>query len=324
MTVAAKAEWALVRVLAASFRKYHPEIPFFVLLADETGPWLDPDSEPFEVVTLDNVLDPTIWQNRRNRMNRMEFTYSLTADVLLFLLDRGFDRVAFIKQESLLLARIDHVIRQLESCSILLTPHLPRALEGHDAFDREANILQSGMYNVGFLGLSDSSETRRFLAWWSDRCDEYCYRDVPDGGHFEQRWLDLVPGLFDNVNFIRDDGFNLAHWNFPEALPIQRTGEYWRTVRGAFCTFVRFSGFEFDAPDHTSMYRRSQSTETLSDAKQIFEKYREALEDADHRYWRRLPWFNTRGPYVGIIERVGQIWQQKRWLRSQRNPQGAK
>ena len=53
----------------------------------------------------------------------------------------GFGRVAFIKQESLLLARIDTVLQQLGTGTILLTPHLPRALRGPGAFAREANIL---------------------------------------------------------------------------------------------------------------------------------------------------------------------------------------
>ena len=34
--------------------------------------------------------------------------------------------------------------------------------------------------------------------------------------HYDQRWLDLVPALFDDVHIVRDPGCNVAYWNLPE------------------------------------------------------------------------------------------------------------
>lgn len=163
VTAAAKSEWALVRTLWESFHRHHPGIPFFALLTDEPDGLFDPEQEPFEVLRLDDLeLDDKAELVRS--MDRMEFTYALTPALLLAIHRKGFGRACFLKQESLVVASMLEVVNQLAGCSILLTPHLPAALSGEVGFSREANILQSGIYNVGFIGVRDTEQGREF---WS-------------------------------------------------------------------------------------------------------------------------------------------------------------
>src|ERR671935_35916 len=73
-----------------------------------------------------------------------------------------------------------------------------------DALPSEMTFLQSGIFNLGFLGLSDTATTRRMLAWWQRRCAELCIVRVEDGLFVDQKWMDLVPVLFNDTTIVTD------------------------------------------------------------------------------------------------------------------------
>ena len=202
-------------MLARSFRAHHPDIPFYVLLADEVDGYFDPDLEPFHVIPLSNLAIPD-----RERFQfhyaQQPLSYAVTPFLLEHLLDRGFSRLMFFKQESLVLGDHSAVVDLLERHPIVLTPHLLAPLDGPDRISRELNILQSGIFNVGLLGVAEHDTARRFLRWWQDRVYAHCRHAVPEGMHYEQRWLDLVPAFFEGAHVLRDPAFNVAHWNLPE------------------------------------------------------------------------------------------------------------
>jgi hypothetical protein len=155
-------------VLANSFRARHPDIPFFVLLADENDGQFDRASEPFRILSLSDLAIPDL-PRFRFHYRQQELTYASTPYLLAHLLQRGFTSACFFKQESLVLDDLTPVLDQLATCSILLTPHLLKPLTGIERHERELNILQSGVYNVGFLGVTDTATTQTFLNWWQDR-----------------------------------------------------------------------------------------------------------------------------------------------------------
>ena len=62
------------------------------------------------------------------------------------------------------------------------------------------------------MGLRNDATVERFIAWWSRRCYDKCIDDVRQGLFVDQRWLDLVPGLFDGVHILRHAGYNVGHW----------------------------------------------------------------------------------------------------------------
>jgi hypothetical protein len=57
-TIVAKSYLSLGRVLARSFRRHHPEIPFLTLLAAEVDGYFDPATEPFELLHLSELEIP--------------------------------------------------------------------------------------------------------------------------------------------------------------------------------------------------------------------------------------------------------------------------
>jgi hypothetical protein len=258
-TIAAKARLPSARVVAASFAEHHPGVPFFVLLADELDGCFDPAAEAFELIGLD-ALDLPDLRTRCFRYEREQLSYALTPTLLRHVLARGFERALFLKQESLVCGPLDAAMAQLDDDAILLTPHLLEPLGAA----RELNILQSGVYNLGFLGVADRAPAQRFLAWWEQRLATDCRHAIEEGLHWEQRWADLVPSLFEDVGVLRDERVNVGHWNLPE-----------RSV--ADCRLVRFSGYEPDAPGRATRYADRLETSALNGASELFSRYREAL-----------------------------------------------
>jgi hypothetical protein len=274
-TIVARSYLSYARVLAASFRQHHPDVPFFVLLADEVDGYFDPETEPFLLLHLDQVTIPDL-RRVRFQYSQQELSYAATPYLLSYLLDQGFRGAAFLKQESLVTGDMTGVLDLIGAHSIVMVPHLLEPLTGAGRFERELNILQSGIYNVGFLGVSDTPTGRAFLAWWQDRTSRNCLYDVPNGMHFEQRWLDLVPAYFEDCCIVREPGFNVGHWNLPE-----RQGPF---------SFVRFSGFDPDTPDAITRYSPRLTTAALGEAGEVFRRYARLLKDAGYDETRNWPY----------------------------------
>lgn len=240
-TIVAKPLLPYARVLADSFREHHPAIPFFVFLTEE-----------FASAEL------------KARYAQQALSYALTPTALAQLLDRGFERVLFIKQESLVVGDLTPAFELLEQHPIVLTSHLHEPLDGDDAVARELNILQSGTFNIGLLGVSQNA--RPFLDWWSDRLRTHCIHDVPHGMHYEQRWIDLVPSYFPDAHIIRDPSFNVGHWSLPE-------------LDGIDARLFRFSGFDPTTPSVVTRYTSRHDMSSLRCAP-IFARYARLLLDA--------------------------------------------
>ncbi|HWQ56197.1 MAG TPA: hypothetical protein VN442_21095 [Bryobacteraceae bacterium] len=275
-TIAAKSALASARVLADSFRQYHPDIPFYVLLADEVDGCFDPARESFRLVRLAELPIPA-FDRFRFHYTPQELSYAATPYLLTWLLDQGFDAAIFLKQESLVMGDMAPVLVELERHPVLLTPHLLEPPETGDPVARELNILLSGVYNNGFAAFVGTAEARCFLAWWQERLWSHCVRDVAAGMHFEQRWLDFAPAFVDNVGIVRDSGMNVAHWNLPER-------------SAANVRLFRFSGFDPEHPERATRYSPRLTMANLGPAAEAYRWYLSLLEAAGWQETRSWPY----------------------------------
>jgi hypothetical protein len=286
-TIVAKSYLSFARVLARSFRHHHPEIPFFTLLADEVDGYFDPDGEPYRLIRLADLDIPRL-ERFRFHYPQQPLSYASTPYLLAHLLDRGFGRVVFFKQESLVTGDLSPLMEALHRASIVLTPHLLAPLSGADRIPRELNILQSGTFNVGLLGVAATPTTSRFLAWWKDRVFTHCRHAVPEGMHYEQRWLDLVPGFFEDIHLLRDPAFNVGHWNLPDRVVDVREDAV--LVDGQPCRLFRFSGYSPDDPQTITKYYQRLTWENVGPARWIFDRFRSELEQAGYHATKTWPY----------------------------------
>jgi hypothetical protein len=104
--------------------------------------------------------------------------------------------------------------------------------------------------------------------------------------HYEQRWLDLAPGLFEGVHLLRDPAYNVGHWNLPERV-IAVEGDT-VLVDGGPCRVFRFSGYSPDQPFTVTRYNGRLTWDSVGPARAVFERFRAALEAAgfhDAKHW---------------------------------------
>jgi hypothetical protein len=269
-SIVAKPYLSHARVLARSLREHHPEIPFFVLLADGVERRFDPVHEPYELIALGDLgLDDEA--GLCFRYEQQPLSYAMTPHLIDHLLDEGFDRVVFIKQESLVLDRLDPLLAALETASVVLTPHL---LEPATAA-HELRILLSGVFNGGIVGVGATPDGRAFLRWWGDRVRYHCVHDVAGGLHFEQRWLDLAPGRFTGVHVLRDPTINVGHWNLRERRVRIRDDRV--LVGEEPCRLFRFSGYSPATPELVTAHDPSLKLADAGEAAVAFERFRVEL-----------------------------------------------
>lgn len=285
-TIASKSRISLARVTASSMRRHHPEIPFFTLIADAPEPYIVESAEPFNTIRFESLDIPDA-ARLRFRYSEMELSYALTPFLIQYLLDRGFRGVLFLKQETLVLDRLDDLFEKLSAHSVLLTPHFLETPQGRDAVTRELNVLRAGVFNGGVLGFSNCTEARRVLAWWKARTGVACLLALEEGLHYEQRWLDLVPSLAGSCHIVRDPGINVGHWNLLERRVQVRGGRV--TACGVPCRIFRFSGYEPWRPHMVTRYNPHLRVESTG-AAPVFAEYHRQLMEAGWEQTSRWPY----------------------------------
>lgn len=286
-SIASNRRMALVRATARSLAAHHPELPFFALQADTPHPAIDPAGEPFRLIPLAD-LRPAVRRWLHFGYSEMELSYALTPFLLRHLLAAGFDAVLFLKQETMVLERLDPLFEQLERHTILLTPHLLTPPRGRDGRRRERNVLRAGIFNGGVIAVRRTEETLALLEWWEQKCTRDCVLDVDHGLHYEQRWLDFFPSLAPNLGIVRDPGVNVGHWNLRERC-IQASGG--RVLAcGQPCRIFRFSGYNPAQPDIVSRYAPEFRVENAGAAAEVFRRYQRLLEECGWRDMASLPY----------------------------------
>jgi hypothetical protein len=286
-TIVSKDGISMARVTAKSFLKYHPDIPFVTLLADEVDGWLQPANEPFQLVEMKDIGIPDL-QRFRFQYTKQETSYAATPFFLEYLLNDGFSNVLFLKQETLVVNKLDPLFEALRQAPLILTPHLLVPLPDLKNVQNELNVLRAGIFNGGVVGVSKTNESYSFLRWWQERTYHDCFRLVDDGLHYEQRWLDFAPSFVKGVHIVRDPGVNIGHWNLHEREIREHDGVF--TALGVPCRIIRFSGYDAERPGQVTRYDDRILVKNTGCTEPIFRHYQQQLEISGYHETKQWPY----------------------------------
>ena len=231
------------RVLRQSLRAVHPEWPVWAVVIDEPPPGVDAAAALGEFDGVLKLADLGIaggldWLLRHDVV---EACTAVKGQALRLLLKRGAGAVLYFDPDVAVFNRLDPVLAALAGGSIVLTPHQLAPNEHAVAVrDNEAGSLAYGVFNLGFIGVRNDIAGRAFADWWADRLGEACFDDPASGLFTDQKYCDLVPGLFPATMVLRDPGCNVASWNVSRRrLAFDDTGTI--TVNGAPLRFYHFT-----------------------------------------------------------------------------------
>lgn len=236
------------RALFRSLRKHHPDWELRLLLADRFRPDLALHNEPFDAVSVAAELNIPDFLGWSFCHSIVEFATAIKPFMLRQLLNQGsYRHVFYIDPDVVVFSPLDDIVEALERASIVLTPHqtIPeRSLAA--VIDNEICSLKHGIYNLGFLGVSQCQVAIDFSAWWSDRAYHFCRDDKCNGLFTDQRWIDLVPAFFTDVAIMRSVRHNVAPWNLTTRhITRGDNGEY--AVNGEPLGFYHFTGYDSGA-----------------------------------------------------------------------------
>ncbi len=301
-------------------RRFHPDAALVLGLADLVDPALR-YPEGVEVVEAAALGIPD-FPCFAFAYDVTEFNTAIKPTLMLRLLERGHRHVVYFDPDIALYRRLDDLLALLAGgASFVLTPHFCSP-PGEGAPRTERHIMQTGVYNLGFLATSQTPETEPLLRWWARRLQHDCVNEQAQGLFVDQKYMDLLPGLAAHAAVSRDPGFNVAYWNLDrrrvEAGPGSGPEGGW-TVDGRPLGFFHFSGFRPDHPREVSRYASEpQAAGALAD---ILAGYAELRRAASARASARgsAPSGHDVRPYaygrfasgVGIPDMVRRMFREK-------------
>lgn len=285
-TIIAHNYLAHARVLYRSFREFHPDVLFSVLVFDAPPGTVE---EEWETLSLADIGLPP------GEEARMPAFYNVTE--LATALKPWFFRTLLARQKTDLLyfdpdieffAPVSHIAELAEAHTLVLTPHTTRPMNRDGEKPSETDILSAGVYNLGFLGMHH--ESGAFLDWWGERLLREAIIAPAKMRFTDQRWMDFAPGYFDS-HILKDETCNVAYWN-TDTRPLTWTGQRYE-VRGEPLCFFHFSGFRAETPERLSIHQldapRTRVPEHPALAR-LCQAYAAKLEAAGYREMRALPY----------------------------------
>lgn len=275
------------QVMAESFRRHHPEIPLRVLFVGVKTACRAAKKTGLDVLRISDLGLPDMTQFFPG-YDRMQTMVALKPFLLAHLLESSDGAAVFLDSDILVTASLDPLFEEVAQHSLSVTPHIGLRGPQPGRSRMERILLMAGMYNGGFVGVTDREETRKFLDWWKSRLKTHCICAPGEGFNHDQRWLDLAQGFVSDFHLVRDPGCNVAYWNLPE-LELTQTGSAF-FANGSPLRFFHFSGFDPGTPDEVSRHAPGWKVDELGVAAALFRRYATLLKIAGCADAINAPW----------------------------------
>jgi len=284
-TIIAKNYVAQARVLAHSFAEHHPEGSCSVLVIDDYDGYLDPDTEPFVILTPEQVGCEE-FQEMALRYDILELSTAVKPWLLAHLLEEGAPSITYLDPDIRIYSSLEALDGLARSHGVVVTPHNTEPLPDDGKRPNQIDILLAGVYNLGYVSLGAGEETNALMRWWRQRLLTDCRVDPLNGYFVDQRWFDLAPGLVSDHVIMREPQYNVAYWNLHSRhLADDGTGY---TVDGLPLAFFHFSGFDPQKPELLSRHQSRVSVSADTPLKRICDEYAEevvAVGYKDAKVW---------------------------------------
>lgn len=200
-------------------------------------------ADHLEIISLTELEahDPELLAKKNGR-SRVEYYWTSTPCMCSFLLDREphLEAITYLDADLMFFSSPAPLFDELGGGSVLLVPHrwAPEhwCCESTDGTSEEA----WGVYNVEFMTFRRDRDGRAALAWWRERCLEFCPALIHPGAFGDQKYLDDWPERFRGVHVLRHLGGGLAPWNVSQYQLERHGGEV--LVDGQRLVFHHYQG----------------------------------------------------------------------------------
>lgn len=303
-TIVAKNYLASAITLGKSVQKFNKNCDFVIFLADRAEAALLEKIE-FPVYEAEKFNIPN-FEQQSFMYDVVELSTAVKPYFMLYLMnEKEYNKVIYLDPDTWVMDSLDLVFEQLEKWDFVLTPHI---VDMNNAPNKkEAHILDRGVFNLGFLGARNTDTSQRFLYWWKERLEIYCFRD--NQLFVDQKWVTYLPVFSDNYYVIRSKAYNMADWNYSEREIMEESGRYYINDEGRkeSLKFFHFSGIKLESPD---IFFRKHGIEIEDNQRKILTKliteYQQELIRNGYKMYSNLPYEYGRfsnGDKIELIHR---------------------
>jgi hypothetical protein len=196
--------------LQKSIEQTAPEAMFALFCIDDvTAPFL-------RSLSLGNaqVFAPDDFETHQLRaikriVTPSEYCWTCKSVALLhaFITVPGLDWAVWVDSDMFAFGNPDRALEYYPKAEVLLTPHrffLPEFVTFEPIV---------GRLNAGYAAFRNSEGGHAALTWWRDRCFEACSGAPTDQQYGDQKYLESMASLFENVVEADMAGLNCAPWN---------------------------------------------------------------------------------------------------------------
>jgi hypothetical protein len=284
------------KTLGDSLVKHNPDIWFFIGLVDLWHPEIDYSIfEPFQIIPVEEIgIDG--YADMCERYDIVEFNTAVKPFYFSYLIKKfNPTKIYYFDPDIVVFDSLQVLHNELETNNIILTPHIlnhsNNSLNNYKkgaysiGFDRvfeenfiywELHTIKFGLYNLGFIGLSNTPESLEFLKWWQYRTKKYCDTNVNNELFVDQLWVSLAPLLFDKVKILKHYGLNVAHWNLHERHISKHEGQY--LVNGKEpLVFFHYSSYNPLNQENLTKYDKAVDLKILPELEEIVQLYKDAM-----------------------------------------------
>lgn len=328
---------AQARTLGDSLRETNPDYLYLIGLVDKLSEAKLPDAliPDYPMVEVHTIGIPDF----AAMCDRYDITELNTA-VKPFYIDYLYktypdaSQVIYFDPDIIVFQPLHELNDALTKYSLVLTPHTLSPIPDWE-LPNEQHHLNTGIYNLGFIGLSNNATARQFVDWWKDRLVYECRIDLCAGLFVDQHWVNFAPVYHDNVLIDRHLGYNMAYWNLHERYSSQNAQGEWVVSNSKdhsapetteLLQFFHFSGYNPNKPDdiskHQTRFGFANSGATTNgpssryldrpeqqrpDVRPLFDLYRTRLVANHNELYRAYPCVYIKPPKAKRYVRVRKL-----------------
>lgn len=298
---------AQAKVLGMSLKQQEPGVKFLIVLCDEKRPEIDYATLADEVISVADI-EPQI-HGLAERYNIIELSTCVKPRVMEYLQQEGSSaQIMYLDPDIKVFQPLTDLFDELNGASIILTPHIYTPVPVDQKKPGEHTFLNFGIYNLGFIGLANDAEARRFTGWWKERTYKEGYFAPERGLFVDQLPVNHAPLFFRNVKILYDMGANMAPWNLHERYLSIQDGRYMVNEKYPL-KFYHFSSFGVDTNELPLHHYDRFTLAARPDLQQLYSAYNADLKAASYAFYQQFEssYSSIRKEHIAKLKRESKL-----------------
>lgn len=296
---------AQAHTLGDSLKKHNPHIQFIIGLVDKLDTKdIDNSKLPdYPLLELDKIQIADL-TGMCERYDITELNTAVKPYYMDYFLRNNPEatNIIYFDPDIIVFDELTHLEENLEKYDIIVTPHTTTPYND-DKWQNEEDIVNTGIFNFGFVAMRRSESARKMVDWWCQKLEKECLIDLCNGLFVDQHWADFFPVYFDNVLINKHLGYNVAYWNLHERQCTEKAGK-WFINNTTPLQFFHYSGYLIAKQQEVSKYQNRINFEERPDIVPLFELYRNELLKNNELYWKHFKCDYIKPPKIKRYLRV--------------------